>query len=60
MDKEGLSASFKRNRESGQPMPRLLGRGWSKPFAFAAGFWFGFGLRRFLDFLLTFVFASHA
>ena len=41
-------------------MPRLLGRGWGEPFAFAAGFWFGVGLRRFLDFFLTFVFASHA
>lgn len=37
----------------------LLRRGWGEPFAFAAGFRFRLGFRRFLYFLLAFVFASH-
>lgn len=63
-DREDLCASEKTHpgdatEGARQPMARLLGRGWSEPFALAAGFWFRFGLRRFLNFLFTFVFASH-
>lgn len=42
-----------------QPVQRLLGRSGGEPFALAAGLWFGFWLRRLLDFFLAFVFASH-
>jgi hypothetical protein len=44
---------------AGQRMPRLLWRGWGEPFALAAGLWFRFGFRRFLNFFSAFVFASH-
>jgi hypothetical protein len=37
----------------------LLRRSRCEPFASAAGLWFRLGFRRLLDFLLTFVFASH-
>jgi len=45
--------------EREEPLPRLLGWSWGEPFALAAGLWFGFGLRRLLDFFSAFVFASH-
>jgi hypothetical protein len=55
------SASFGDATERArQPLPRLLWRGWREPFALAARLWFRFGLRRLLNFLLAFVFASHA
>jgi hypothetical protein len=55
------SASFGDATERArQPLPRLLRRGWREPFALAARLWFRFGLRRLLNFLLAFVFASHA